>query len=90
MAACYQLRGKQGLDWSGPLAQKLAAKRGQHLEGYYEGKGAQVEQPYAVAAISISYSGAASRFIFGPNRVQRTIAAMAMKPSLGPIFLPSE
>ena len=43
MGACYQLRGKQGLDCSGPRSRKLAAKRGQHLEGYYEGKGARVE-----------------------------------------------
>jgi len=43
MSAWCQLRRKQGLDWSGPLAREFEAKRRQHLGGYYEGKAARVE-----------------------------------------------
>jgi len=43
MGAWYQLRGKQGVNWSGPLARKFEAKRREHLKGYYEGKGARLE-----------------------------------------------
>lgn len=47
--------------------------------------------PTRVPARKPAYSeGGEMRFSFGPNSAQRTIAAMAMKPSLGPIFLPSE